>query len=334
MDTLKILKSDKINTILLDVDGVLLDFVGHAMELMNSAMGKEFTFEHLKDEPCLARLYGFHSRGEFFQFLGTKFPHFWFEIPKLPWAMDLLDLLLSYNHYGVMICTSPQADPNSWAGKCHQLRMMGINWTQIVMCHNKYLLAKPDVLLIDDYEYNVSKFREHGGLAVQVPSNWNLPKTTLDDIVNVINSEIRKAGRLSIEDKDGLPIDITSMGDTLTQHARPRPTLTLEFADGTPREYTKEEFEKLKASGMLWEFHPKAPQEFPYVEFRIVDDKATMKRQITVDNIVVFELSALMINSASLNIMSEEWHPDWKAMLGMPWATYMKDLKWGESKFN
>ena len=38
--------------------------------------------------------------------------------------------------------------------------------------------------------------------------------------------------------------------------------LTLRFNDGTERDYTEEDFNKLKSTGMLWEFHPDAPMEF------------------------------------------------------------------------
>ena len=38
--------------------------------------------------------------------------------------------------------------------------------------------------------------------------------------------------------------------------------MTLSFSNGEVREYTKESFNKLKATGMLWEFHPDAPMFF------------------------------------------------------------------------
>jgi len=39
--------------------------------------------------------------------------------------------------------------------------------------------------------------------------------------------------------------------------------LTLRFNDGTERDYNEADFNRLKASGMLWEFHPDAPMDFP-----------------------------------------------------------------------
>ena len=38
--------------------------------------------------------------------------------------------------------------------------------------------------------------------------------------------------------------------------------LTLRFNDGTERDYTEEDFNKLKSTGMLWEFHHDAPMKF------------------------------------------------------------------------
>jgi hypothetical protein len=37
----------------------------------------------------------------------------------------------------------------------------------------KELLARPDTLLIDDNEKNISAFRKSGGMAITVPRPWN-----------------------------------------------------------------------------------------------------------------------------------------------------------------
>jgi hypothetical protein len=51
--------------------------------------------------------------------------------------------------------------------------MLGIKMTDCMFGSAKHLMAKPDVLLIDDLQKNVDKFIDAGGQAVCVPSNWN-----------------------------------------------------------------------------------------------------------------------------------------------------------------
>lgn len=44
---------------------------------------------------------------------------------------------------------------------------------QYAMTTEKWRLARPGVLLIDDYDENIRRWRERGGVAIQVPRPWN-----------------------------------------------------------------------------------------------------------------------------------------------------------------
>ena len=49
---------------------------------------------------------------------------------------------------------------------------------------------------------------------------------------------------------------------TLNSSSADSSMLTLQFKDGTERNYTEDDFYKLKSTGMLWVFHPDAPMVF------------------------------------------------------------------------
>lgn len=54
----------------------------------------------------------------------------------------------------------------------------------------KWLLAKPDHLLIDDLDKNVHQFILHGGNATLVPSDWNTFDLTFDKVWNKIKPNL------------------------------------------------------------------------------------------------------------------------------------------------
>ena len=55
----------------------------------------------------------------------------------------------------------------------------------------KYLLAKPDVVLIDDQHKNIDLFREHGGQAILFPQPWN-ENYAITDRIGYVKSELEK----------------------------------------------------------------------------------------------------------------------------------------------
>jgi hypothetical protein len=48
-----------------------------------------------------------------------------------------------------------------------------LNKNHLIFTSEKQLLAKPNRILVDDYDVNLSRWKSHGGLAVRVNRPWN-----------------------------------------------------------------------------------------------------------------------------------------------------------------
>lgn len=67
--------------------------------------------------------------------------------------------------------------------------MFGVEPTDVFIGSKKHLMAGNGVL-IDDWEVNVNKFREAGGEAVLIPSNWNSVGLTFELLKEDINTSL------------------------------------------------------------------------------------------------------------------------------------------------
>lgn len=157
-------------TILLDVDGVLANFVQGSIE----AHGMECVFSH--DE---ATSYSYFmdspwgmTASEFFEPLDNF--QFWDSLPLYPeshWLFDSLRVLPC----DLFICTTvPSGSVHAASGKLSWLkRHFGIDSDRVVITRSKHLLASEEVMLIDDADGNAIRFRKSGGNVITVPRPWN-----------------------------------------------------------------------------------------------------------------------------------------------------------------
>ena len=76
----------------------------------------------------------------------------------------------------ICILTNPIIDPECAVGKLEWIYKHFPTWMhrQFFIGPQKWLLARPDALLIDDSDANVKAFRGHGGQALLVPRPWNV----------------------------------------------------------------------------------------------------------------------------------------------------------------
>lgn len=156
-------------TILLDMDGVLADFV----QMACAANGR-------MDITCLwpDGKTGLHdalglSMTSFWEGIDACGEGFWSQMGIYPWALEL------WRHCNdvadeVHILTSPSQNPQSLSGKLRWMNThFGPNFRNFLVGPQKHLCAKPNTLLIDDRSSNCRKFREHGGRAILFPQPWN-----------------------------------------------------------------------------------------------------------------------------------------------------------------
>jgi len=179
--------------ILLDADGVLADFASAALNVLNERYETEYTIDDY------ARGYGQFGMNKFFGITEKEFwaaiedsPRFWLDLEPLPWADSLYGELLEIAP--VTIVTMPNHDPMCAAYKLMWLdEFMGIHSDNVFLGHKKWLMAGNGIL-IDDYHKNVDAFKENGGEAILIPSNWNTLGVSFEGIIaEVTNNETIKS---------------------------------------------------------------------------------------------------------------------------------------------
>lgn len=161
-------------TILLDMDGVLADLVPAVLKAYDVPYQyREWPSDcHGLYAVCKKLKETFNvPMDEFWTNLSADF---WWLLPKTEYcdqivqkAVDLAGL------YNVHFCTYA-VTPQSAEGK---MRWIESNYPgmadRLILTKHKWVLAKPDYILVDDRCQSCREFRQHGGEAVIVPRPWN-----------------------------------------------------------------------------------------------------------------------------------------------------------------
>lgn len=179
-----------INTVFLDMDGVLADF--------HKGVYAAFTQPYSYDESL--------ATWNFWE--DWKIPvtredvnakcdtHFW---EHLPWTHDGLDIFEAirskFRPEQIYILTNPVVGGAGTAtGKLLWIEkyLLGFIKRIIVTQAPKGLLAKPNTLLIDDNDSCVDGFREAGGRAFLIPRPWNRTHLNADRTVQMLQEFLER----------------------------------------------------------------------------------------------------------------------------------------------
>lgn len=216
----------KPNQILLDLDGVLSNFLGLAIERLNQALNRDEPVPDMDERMfalignwSIAEVYAI-SDDQFWETLEHK-DDFWCSIAPFPWARELYEWLKTIAP--VTICTSPSLHPKCAGQKIEwAMRHLGIHNSGMMIGGRKHLMARPGSVLIDDYPKNCAAFREAGGVAIQVPSNWNTHPLTFEAVQSSIRDGLESAlgatgqypdGKASPDDEGELQLAISHTQD-------------------------------------------------------------------------------------------------------------------------
>ncbi len=180
-----------INNILLDMDGVLADFFTVALrELNRKYPDRAISIDEYRKNPTFDIAEKFKiSNTEFWTAL--NYIGFWSNLPLFNHAKNLFGALKEIAP--VTIASSPcSSNFNCVPEKLIWLkRHFGLTSSECLFGSRKYLMARPDTLLVDDYNKNTTEFQENGGKAILIPSNWNYNIEKID-IVEYVKREIQK----------------------------------------------------------------------------------------------------------------------------------------------
>jgi 5'(3')-deoxyribonucleotidase len=172
---------------LLDMDGVLVDFLSGAIESLNKEFDRSITIDQYVKEFGQWGTYDYYgiTVQQFWTAIHST-PDFWFNLKPIPWYDQIYKLLSGIGD--VTIVTAPSEDPDCAKQKLLWLRKhLDIGPDKVFLGTRKYLMAGNGIL-IDDYQKNVESFKLAGGQAILIPSTWNTPNLTWERVCNTILS--------------------------------------------------------------------------------------------------------------------------------------------------
>lgn len=156
-----------IDTVYVDLDGVLVNFVGGALAAHGAGIDRLITGEWY-----IHKWLGITAQ----EFWAPVRGHdFWRNLEWLPDGWDILNEVMAKvpkNH--IWLLSTHSDDEGSCSGKYAWVRkyLPGLR-RKLILTPSKAPMARPGSFLIDDCDANVEAFRKAGGEAMLVPRPWN-----------------------------------------------------------------------------------------------------------------------------------------------------------------
>lgn len=176
--------------IYLDMDGVIADFVNGFCRWRNLS---DLPPHHQTTWPGVGDHAGLVP-DQLDLVLRQASAAFWATLPVLPWAQELVAECLGYGQ--VRILTAAVASEEAVTGKMRWLDKHFPHLTsRAIFCREKYLLARPSSVLIDDHDEQLDKFQEYGGEAIVFPQPWNSGRSQTGDRVGSVLESLDRVFR-------------------------------------------------------------------------------------------------------------------------------------------
>lgn len=159
--------------IILDIDGVLVDFV------------KGASLVHGFD-PSIIDTWNFFnkigiSESEFWGKIDEHGPEFWSDLEDFEWTDELLSECFKHCQ-GTTLVSSPSNHHHSVIGKKKWIKdKLGHGFKQYLLGSYKEACAHDDSILIDDSDANCEKFLDAGGKVILFPQPWNQNSYLVND---------------------------------------------------------------------------------------------------------------------------------------------------------
>lgn len=178
----------KIDLILLDIDGVIYNFVEYTLPLF----GKKPSDEILIKDYDMCKSLGI-SKEEFWKKLDSSEGIFC-NGNNYSWSEQLIEICKKYSNK-LVFCSNPGNNPKHWAEKREWIEKSFLD-IPLVLTQHKEMLSLDGVVLIDDFVKNINKFNSGNGIGILFPQYWNdfykftddrlgYIDCTLDDITQV-----------------------------------------------------------------------------------------------------------------------------------------------------
>lgn len=154
--------------IFLDMDGVLVDWVGGALRLLNRP--SPYTHGQNVGRELLASLG--EDPAQFWSCCGREF---WRELEPTAECCEIVRLCLDMvGIENLAILSHPQELPGCASGKRDWIQKhLPTLSPHVILTEAKHFCAYPNTLLVDDSDKMINRFREAGGYGLLIPRPWN-----------------------------------------------------------------------------------------------------------------------------------------------------------------
>lgn len=183
------MKLEGIEHILIDMDGVLVNFMDPALALFGADQSvlqpnQWFFWESLgiSEEQFWARVDATY--------------YFWEDLPAYSHFTEILELVEGIGAWS--IATAPWMNPPCASQKIRWMRKhIHHRFDRFMIGREKFLLSKPGVVLIDDSDHNVEKFSAGGGVGILFPQKWNSRHDQpVENVQSFLLQELEKANQI------------------------------------------------------------------------------------------------------------------------------------------
>lgn len=157
--------------ILLDVDGVLSEWIAACCKLMD----KDYA-EVLRDWPAgtfyMENVLDMDTK-EYWDIIDQAGEDYWATLPLTSWASTFYAKCIELAP--TFFLTSPSRSPSSMSGKLRWIHDFTgkTQFTNFLVGRPKFLCANCSNILVDDADHNVNEFISAGGKAILFPRHWN-----------------------------------------------------------------------------------------------------------------------------------------------------------------
>ncbi len=174
----------KVESIFIDLDGVLCDMVGSALRVHNRQDVLETWVKGMYDIEDVLGI----AKNHFWKVIDSHGYEFWSELEPYPWMDQLYRAALRITD-NVILCTKPSKAHFSSGGK-HQwiLQNFGSQFRNYIITPHKHHCSAPGRVLIDDSEKNIEEWRHQGGTGILFPQVWNSGNGTFADVVRQLDA--------------------------------------------------------------------------------------------------------------------------------------------------
>jgi len=187
--------SEKIEHIFLDMDGVMVDWVGGVCDLIGpQARRRRVVWP--PGEYDIETALGIHT-DRLWGLVNRQGVEWWAHLEPLKTNLALW-AMLSDTAATVSILTTPGPAEYVHSGKAQWIRNHAPHLLPgATMARDKHLLAGPGRLLIDDSDEKCQAFIEAGGSAIVFPQDWNSQSGWALEPLNHVKHELKTIGVIS-----------------------------------------------------------------------------------------------------------------------------------------